>query len=140
MNGRLIGFFVFLAIYIFLNVISYLRLRQWYKNRPYWAKIQFAALFSELFVFAGIAFVFYRFQHPLDFPSAPQNWFMGASFSMLVGKLIFGIVILIDSIIGLPFLGVKAIQKKDLSYNPYSKEVCEKCQSCNCWNTIYFHD
>ena len=118
MNGRLIGFFVFLAIYIFLNVISYLRLRQWYKNRPYWAKIQFAALFSELFVFAGITFVFYRFQHPLDFPSAPQNWFMGASFSMLVGKLIFGIVILIDSIIGLPFLGVKAIQKKDLSYNP----------------------
>ena len=118
MNGRLMGFFVFLAFYIFLNVISYLRLRQWYSKKQYWSKINLTVLFSELFIIAGIAFMFYRFRNPLEFPSAVQNWLIGAWFSMLVGKLIFGLVVLIDGIVALPFLGVRAIQKKDLSYNP----------------------
>ena len=117
MNGRIIGFLVFLAIYIFLNVVSYLRLRQWYLKKQYWTKINLSVLFTELFIIAGIAFMFYRFRNPLEFPSAVQNWLIGAWFSMLVGKLIFGLVMLIDSIVALPFLGVRAIQKKDLSYN-----------------------
>lgn len=118
MNGRLIGFLLFLAIYVFLNVISYLRLRQWYGKKSNWSKIRLTVLFSELLVVAGIIFVFYRFRNPLEFPSATQNWFIGASFAMLVGKLIFGMVLLIDGIIGAPFFAIKAIQKKDLSYNP----------------------
>lgn len=118
MNPRLVAFLFSIGIYLLLSGLSFLRFRQWYKNKGYWQKILWSFVVTELFVIAGLAAVFYRLNNPPVFPSAAQNWIMGASFSMMIGKIILGLVILIDGAIGLPFLGIKAIQKKELSYNP----------------------
>ncbi len=118
MNPRLLSFLVAIGIYLFLTIISYMRLRSWYKDTSYWRKIQFGVLISELLVIAGLIAVFYRLYNPPVFPSAMQNWLMGASFSMMIGKIIFGLIVLVDGLIGLPFLGVNLLQKKEITYHP----------------------
>ncbi len=118
MNPRLIAFLFSIGIYLFLSVITYLRFKHWYREKAFWNKVRWTFLITELFVIAGLAAVFYRLNNPPVFPSALQNWVMGASFSMMIGKIILGLIVLIDWILGLPVLGVQLIKKKDLNYNP----------------------
>lgn len=118
MNPRLLAFLIVAGTYLLFSLFTFLRFRQWYKSKAYWRKILWAFVISELFVIGGIAAVFYRLNNPPVFPSAAQNWIMGASFSMMIAKILLGIIVALDGIIGFPFWGVRKLQNKATNYNP----------------------
>ncbi len=100
---RIVIALVIAIVYFGLNFLVYNRLKQWFSEGKHWAKVKISFWLSLFIVVAGITQLFFRFQDPIIFPSLAANWFIGLAFSLLIGKILFGIVLFIDLVIGFPF-------------------------------------
>lgn len=103
MLSRLIYPAILTGLYFGLNLIIYRRLNAWYYDKPYWSKVRLTFFISVFIVLAGLIQMSFRFIDPPINPKPFVNWFIGFSFSLMVGKLLFGIVLILDYIIGFPW-------------------------------------
>ena len=102
-HGRALIPLVFALLYLGLNVLIYSALKKWFGQGRYWKFTKTLFWLSLVFVFFGIVQLMLRFQSPTIFPSPLLNWFIGFTFSLMIGEILFGIVLLFDRLIGLPF-------------------------------------
>lgn len=103
MLSRLIYPAILTGLYFGLNLIIYKRLKSWFSNKPYWRIIRLIYFVSISIVLGGLIQMSIRFLDPPINPSVLANWFIGFSFSIMVGKLLYGIILIIDSLFGLPW-------------------------------------
>lgn len=123
MKSRLIISFSIIAIYYLFSALTYYRLKQWYADGRSWTPIFWTYVLSEVIVIVGLIITFYRFSNPPVFPSAVQNWVVGFTFSLLIGKILLGIVLGLDALLGLPFDLVNLVQQQPVEYSPTRRKV-----------------
>lgn len=104
-HGRVIIPLVLALLYFGLNALVYSNLKKWYASHENWKIIRITFWASLIVVLSGFVLIMLRFQSPTIFPSALSNWFIGFSFSLMIGKILFGFVLLLDQVFFLP-LGI----------------------------------
>ncbi|MCB0481076.1 MAG: metallophosphoesterase [Flavobacteriales bacterium] len=114
------GFIILTISYILLDVMLYYRLRHWYGKKPYWSKIQLLFWASILIIAGGIAYTSVRFGAPPISPPWYGNVFVGFAFALMLCKMIYSLLILIDSAAGLPFEFYLKFNHKESKYPAYS--------------------
>lgn len=124
-NARLIIPLVLALLYFGLNTLIYFRLKQWFKSKSYWKVILWAFRLSILVVVMGLFQALIRNFNPPVHPTQFANYFVGLTFSLMAGSLFFGIILLVDWFVGVPFWGVKKLQGKPTQYSPTRRKFVQ---------------
>ncbi|MBD79000.1 MAG: phosphoesterase [Crocinitomicaceae bacterium] len=114
-HGRMMIPIVIAIIYLFIVALIYVKLKQWFSHRKSWKVVKGVFWVNVGLIIVGILLVLLRFQIPTNIPKFIINWFVGFSFALLVSNLIFAILLLADSIIGIPIFAFGKLTGKSES-------------------------
>ena len=120
MNHRVYSFLIIVFLYILLDVLLYFRLRNWYKERRFWPQIRITFWASIAIIVGGLWQVTMRFSDPPINPHWSANVFIGLAFSLMLCKMVYSLLILIDTAIGLPFEIALKFKHEEKKYPKYS--------------------
>lgn len=116
-SARLLIPLVMALLYFALDVLIYKRLKLWYGHKSFWPAIKIIFWTSLGLVIIGLIQAFGRSSNPPIFPSWIANYFQGLTFAIMIGKLIYGLLLLLDLVIGWPYELFKKIKGSQATYS-----------------------
>jgi predicted MPP superfamily phosphohydrolase len=99
MSLRILIPLIFTLAYFGLNIIIYKRLKLW-ANIKNWPSVRAVFCISVVLVVSGLIVSVYRLITPPVNPSWLVNVYVGFTFSYLLASILFGVVLVLDVIIG----------------------------------------
>ena len=125
MLSRLILPIFFTMLFIGLATLVYVRLKQWYSDRKSWKTIKITFWTSLILVAAGLAQMTLRSLDPPVNPSAVSNWFVGFTFAIMIGFILYGLILVIDGILGGMYSVTEKLRGRKPVYSPARRKFVQ---------------